>query len=270
MRTVTTPLAALHLALLVTAQPARAGDAQTPFWRETYAGADVTSDVWLLYSGVTLAPMSDIYGDGIRLRAAGGYGQYRYRGHRSGDPPRTTREFSATISYVEALVGYQQRIGQLTAKAFVGISAIDHTISPADPIAAGGLLTQGLDYGLKGVLELWLNLGSDAWTSLDTSWTSAHQTYAGRWRLGYRVLPTVSVGLEAGVNGNLLEESPVLDDGSLREKLRPETRLGLFARYEWNGGEVSLSGGLASNSLDFDASPNLDNAYGTINWLTRF
>lgn len=243
---------------------------QSPFWRETYAGADVTSDVWLLYSGVTLAPLSDIYGDGIRLRAAGGYGRYRYCGHRSGDPPRTVREFNASISYVEALVGYQKRIGDLTAKAFVGISAIDHAISPADPIASGGLLTQGLDYGFKGALELWLNLGSDAWTSLDASWTSAHQTYAGRWRLGYRVLPTVSIGLEAGVNGNLLNARPVLDDGSLREELRPETRLGLFARYEWNGGEVSLSGGLASSSLDFDASPSLDNVYGTVNWLTRF
>ena len=39
----------------------------TDFWRETFSGADVTSNVWLLYSGVTLAPTSDIYGDGVNL-----------------------------------------------------------------------------------------------------------------------------------------------------------------------------------------------------------
>lgn len=240
------------------------------YWRETYAGADVSRDVWLLYSGVTLAPTSDIYSDGIRLRASGGYGQYRYSGHRAGDPKDTQRHFGGTITYVEALIGYQKRVGELTAKAFVGLAAIDHAVAPDDPIASGGLPTQGMDWGIKGALELWLNLGSDAWTSLDASWTSAHQTYAGRWRLGYRVLPTVSFGLEAGINGHTLNENPILEDGSLREPLRPQTRLGLFARYEWYGGEVSISGGLANNAYDFGATDGFDAFYGTINWLTRF
>ena len=32
-------------------------------WREMWGGADATKDVWLLYTGVTLAPLSkDIYG----------------------------------------------------------------------------------------------------------------------------------------------------------------------------------------------------------------
>lgn len=247
-----------------------AAEPGTNFWRETFSGADVTSNVWLLYSGVTLAPTSDIYGDGVRFRAAGGYGQYRYSGHRAGDPKDKRREFKATLTYAEALLGYQKRFGELTAKAFVGVAAIDHTILPDDPIAAGGLLTQGLEYGVKGVLELWLNLGSDAWTSLDTSWTSAHQTYAARWRLGYRLLPTVSVGAEAALNGNAISGNDVLEDGSRREPLRPQGRLGIFARYEWNGGEVSVSGGLANDAYDFGSTGGFNNAYGTINWLTRF
>ncbi len=263
--------AAFSCLVAVTSPPSGASaDEQSPYWRETFTGADVTHDVWLLYSGVTLAPTSDIYSDGVRLRATGGYGQYRYQGHRAGDPNDTRRRFEGTVSFVEVLVGYQMRFGELTAKAFAGISAIDHVITPGDPIPSGGLLTQGLDYGVKGALELWLNLGSEAWTSLDTSWTSAHQTYAGRWRLGYRVLPTVSLGLEAGINGNALRGQRLLEDGSLREALRPQTRAGLFARYEWNGGEISISGGVANSAYDFGRTDGFDELYGTANWLMRF
>lgn len=248
------------------AEPASSGR----HWRETYAGADIANNVWLLYSGVTLAPLGDIHSDGLRLRASGGYGQYGYSGSRSGDPVNAQREFRGTVKFVEALIGYQARVGDLTAKAFAGIAAIDHVVSPDDPIASGGLLTQGLDHGFKGVLEVWLNLGADAWTSLDASWTSAHQSYAGRWRLGYRVVPTISLGVEASVNGNLLSESRILDDGSLREELRPQTRLGIFARYEWYTGEISVSGGITSDNLDFAGGNEFDRLYATINWLTRF
>ena len=206
----------------------------------------------------------------MRFRATGGYGQYRYQGHRAGDPKGTQRKFEGTVSFVEALAGYQKRFGELTAKAFAGIAAIDHAITPGDPIAAGGLLTQGLDIGIKGALELWLNLGSEAWTSLDASWTNAHQTYAGRWRFGYRIQPTVSLGLEAGMNGNGVSGHRVLDDGSRREPLRPQTRAGLFARYEWNGGEISISGGLSNSAYDFRRSDGFDEFYGTANWLMRF
>lgn len=263
------PFAICALIASALPQPAQADPGST-FSREAYAGADVTSDVWLLYSGITLAPTSDIYGDGIRLRASGGYGQYRYDGHRSYDPPKTRRKFNGTITYVEGLIGYQKRFGELTAKAFVGIAAIDHQVSPNDPIAAGGLLTQGLEYGAKGAVEMWLNLGSNAWTSLDASFTSAHNTYAGRWRLGYRVLPTVSLGLEAGMNGNAVSGEKVLDDGSLRDPLRPQGRVGLFARYEWNGGEISVSGGLSNSEYDFAGADGFKQAYGTVSWLMRF
>lgn len=238
--------------------------------REAFTGTDVTSDVWLLYSGVTLAPTSDIYADGLRLRATGGYGQYRYQGHRAGDPKGTHRRFAGTVSFAEMLVGYQKRIGDLTAKALAGISAIDHEISPSDPIAAGGLLTQGMEYGVKGAVELWLNLGSEAWTSVDASWTNAHQTYAGRWRLGYRVMPTISLGLEAALNGNALSGQGVLEDDSRREPLRPQSRAGVFARYEWNGGEISLSVGAANSAYDFGKADGFDEIYGTANWLMRF
>ena len=108
---------------------------------------------------------------------------------------------------------------------------------------------QGQEYGPKAVVELWLNMGSDAWGSLDLNWTSAHETYAARLRAGYRVLPTFSAGIEAGLNGNAEH-----DNG----------RGGLFLRYEWVTGEVSVSSGITGDMAD----PT--NPYVTVNWLTRF
>jgi len=71
-------------------------------------------------------------------------------------------------------------LGPLTAKGFVGIAAIEHDVRPHDPQNP----VQGRAYGPKAVVELWLNMGEGAWSSLDASWTSAHETYADRVRTG--------------------------------------------------------------------------------------
>lgn len=71
-------------------------------WREVWTGADAASQVWLLYSGATIAPYGHIFSEGLRLRAAGGYGRYSYLGERRGVP----QGFNAETSYGEALVGY--------------------------------------------------------------------------------------------------------------------------------------------------------------------
>lgn len=258
------------LAILGAVESAFAGwEAKVHIDRQTTdmaTGGDAANDVWLIYSNATMAPFGSIHEDGVRLRAGGGYGSYSYSGRRRG----ALKSFQASFAMAEALVGYQLRRGPLTGKAFIGIAALDHQIAPADPIAEGGLLAQGLDYGVKGVLELWLNVGSTAWSSLDLSYTTAHNTYAARWRLGYRVLPTISIGPEAIVNGNWLEGPKFNIDGSPRVQLEPAGRLGLFARYEWAGGEVSVSGGLASDSLALGNEVGLQSAYGTINWMSRF
>lgn len=256
--------------LAVSPLPAQsADDRPDSAWREMSAGTDVTANVWLLYAGATLAPLGVVGRDGLLLRSGGGYGQYRYSGPRFGDPAGSERKFLGTVSYIDALVGYQKKVGPLTAKAFVGIAAIDHVIAPGDPIALGGLLAQGLEYGVKGVTELWLDIGSAAWASLDMSWTSAHQTYSSRARLGYRLLPQLSAGLEAGVNGNALDGEP-LPDGKPRQELKPAGRIGLFARYEWAATEVSLSAGVTRNAWDVDGDLELREGYATLNLLMRY
>lgn len=116
--------------------------------------------------------------------AASGYGRYEYEDLRMevlpcGDqvklpkrvPCRTVRQrFKADISYSDALIGYHQRFGELTAKAFIGLAVVNHAIHPGDHDNKAS----GLEYGVKGAIELWLNVGPNAWTSVDLSYTTAH------------------------------------------------------------------------------------------------
>jgi hypothetical protein len=225
--------------------PAAADPATPPGWREIWAGADVSSHVWLLYSGATVAPYSNIFDDGLRLRVAGGYGGYTYVGQRRSQ----LVSFTAETAFAEALVGYLKRLGPLTAKAFVGIAAIEHDIAPFDldnPV-------QGQAFGPKIATEFWLNMGPSAWSSMDLSWTSSHQTSAARMRTGYRVYGDVSLGLEGGLNANDLGE---------------DVRAGLFGRHAWNGGEFSLAAGFAGRFLE--EAQSLQDPYATVNMLTQF
>lgn len=228
-------------------------------WREVWGGADASKDVWLLYSGITIAPFSkDIYSDGLRFRLSGGYGQYHY-GQTGYDCSGAAgagnscqafaRRVDVNHSYVEALAGFHLRLGDLTAKAFGGVSMVDHKLSRG---SRDGRI-RGFEAGATGALEFWLNVGDRGWTSLDLKYTTAHETGAARWRGGWRMLPSLSIGPEARFDSN------VYDDAG---------RLGVFTRYEWAGGEVSVSAGYASSldgGLSLDPSP-----YATLNLLSQF
>ncbi len=238
-------LGAVAVALVLASASAAGDPLQAPLSHEIWAGADVSSHAWLLYTGATIAPVGGMFSDGVRFRAATGYGGYTYTGERSAQ----LRSYTADTAFADVLVGYLKRLGPLTAKAFVGASAIEHKIRPGDPQNP----VNGLEYGPKAVAELWLNMGQAAWSSLDVNWTSAHETYAGRVRSGYRVLDSVSIGAEALVNGNELDK---------------DARGGLFVRYEWTGGEISLAGGISGRVIE-DAR-NMTDPYATMTWLMQY
>jgi len=233
-------------ALLLLVSPcAYADPPASPGWREVWAGADASSHVWLLYTGATIAPFSDMFSDGLRVRTATGYGGYSYTGARG----TLVQRYEADTVFADLLVGYLKRLGPLTAKVFAGGSAIRHDVRPLDPQNP----LQGLEIGPKVVSELWLNMGASAWSSLDVNWTSAHQTYAGRVRAGYRLVDDVSIGAEARVNGNALDK---------------DARGGLFVRYAWQGGEVSLAGGVAGRF--FEDARDMRDPYATATWLMQY
>lgn len=242
---------------------------------EVWSGADVAANVWLVYSGGTVAPFGDIHSPGLRLRATGGFGAYSYAQdlRRHGDKAET---FDAKTWFTDALAGYLWRLDPLIVKTFVGFSAISHDIQPIDTES----VVIGSDFGVKGVVELWLNVGASGWSSLDLSWSSAHDTWSARMRSGYRILPTLSVGLEAGINGDAQAEcrTRLRDAGDCAVKswrreydtsLLDYARTGIFARYEWYGGELSVSGGGLGQMIDTSGHIEVE-PYVTVNWITQF
>lgn len=227
---------------------------------EIFTGADVARTVWLTYGGTTLAPFSDIHEPGLRLRFSGGYGEYVYTS-RTANPPFKDQEYRASTIYFDALVGYLFRLDPMTIKVFAGVNTIDHQIRPRDNIN----IVQGPDIGAKGVVELWLNMGSDAWGSLDLSWSQAHNTRSARARLGYRVLPHVSLGLEAAINVDAQAAYKMTRElVTHRSTAFDYARVGAFARADWHGGEISASAGLLGDFTE-QRSP-----YVTINWIKQF
>lgn len=244
--------------------------------RQVWAGADVSANVWLLYSGVTLAPWSPMHDDGFRFRAAGGYGEYSYKSW-SAAGGTTLDTYEARTYFADLLIGYLKRLGDLTAKAFIGISTISHDIAPSDPQT----LAIGDDVGIKGVVELWLNMGERGWSSLDLSWSSAHDTRAVRTRVGYRFWPKLSLGLEGGLNVDAQGQCRMTrEEGGgcypdevqtdrLHTNLLDYARAGAFARYEWDTGEVSLSAGVLGDKFSRNADAEFS-PYVTVNWLTQF
>lgn len=219
---------------------------------ELWTGAQTDRDVWSTYTGLAVAPFGGIDQDGLRLRVSGGYGGEGYAGAFG------SRLRGAT-TFVDALAGYHSQRGSLTVKVFAGLAAVDRRTLPHDPADR----FQGTHLGGKAAIETWLNLGDRAWTAVDLSWASLHHDYTGRARLGWRVTPQLSAGIEAGAVGNF-------ECGNFECDI---VRAATFLRYELASGELSLTGGVSSDAL-LDGKHRLDaasaTAFAMLGWLHRF
>lgn len=214
---------------------------------EAWAGAEVFRHVWSLYAGGTYAPFGIINTDGIRLRAVAGYGAYSHASPRWTGARVETFTFHGTTTFADALAGYHKQLGSVTIKFFAGLTLADK--DGDDPE-----LMVGTDIGAKAVVETWWNITDQAWTSVDLSWTTLHDIYGARARLGWRLLPTVSIGMEAGATGSWGYDT---------------ARIGGFVRYEWASGEASLSAGVSGDGPSSRAE-GVQGPFATINVLNRF
>ncbi len=218
---------------------------------EAWAGVEATRKNWTVYTGATWAPFGPLHDSGFRVRAIGGIGSYSYRTTNPELDPNalafgdvfkaasillgtgTSAQRSATAAqtaqvikvkgqtrFADVLAGYQWSQGDLTLKAFAGASFVVDTVSPADPNATW----TGTFEGAKIVAEAWYNINPSLWTAIDLNYTTIAQTHGARTRVGWRVLPHWSIGLDAGARR--------FDDGY--ENVLA-ARIGALVRYEWNG-----------------------------------
>lgn len=238
--------------------------AQSPdLWAQSGAGASASENGWIVYSSTTVAPSSHLYESGWRLRATFGHGGYTVTSppvctsnQLTGQRKCVETDIDARATFSDALVGYLSRHGYLTAKAFAGISYIDHDLPR--PLF-GKDRPSGSDWGPKLVGELWYDPGSSYWASFNAGFTAAHDTFAFSTRLGYRLTDQLSIGPEFQFDRNAWSE---LDFSGLDESL---IRGGIFARYAWEGGEISVSAGIAREGLAEETSP-----HASVNWLSKF
>lgn len=231
---------------------------------EVWAGVDAAATTWLAYSGITVAPFGDTHSDGFRLRSVSGVGQYRYEYSRDKSGKIALEVNKATA---DLLLGYQASFDNLTAKGFLGWSLLAREFATKGSL---DLRATKLDQGVKFATELWLDWSEASWASLDLSYAAARQTIDARLRIGQRLENVVSAGPElvfhrTDLSGEVIETAGRSALGNLR--------LGVFARYDWFGGEVSASAGVstditkATDAVEFERSVS---PYGTFTVLFQF
>jgi hypothetical protein len=120
-------------------------------------------------------------------------------------------------------------------KLFAGVEAEDQNITPRDPENS----VQGSAVGLKLAAESWFDISPLWFLSVDASYGTAFQQYWSLARVGRRIGPRFSLGLEGGALGN--EE---YDAG----------RGGAFLKSNLRGLELTLSGGFTGNYLEDEPS----------------
>ncbi len=216
---------------------------------EIWAGGDATRRYASIWTGLTWAPFGNIQEQGWRVRGVTGAGRYSYDGWRIVGGLPQPAHFRAITLFGDALVGYQLQIGALTLKPFAGIAMVEHRVVPLDPVSR----INGRTVGAKVALDTWWAIGPSLWLNVDGSWSQAHATTSGRARLGYRVAGDFSAGIEASTLSDVNQEM---------------RRGGLFIRYAWEGGEVSLGGGVSGRSWD-DAARRAE-PYANVTLLGRF
>lgn len=217
-------------ALGVTAQADRLRAEPDIAHTELFTGFEASNNYASGYVGGGYALGDGLYAPGLRLRAVGAYGRYRYDGSiRDGDDFAATT-FDGQVGFAAALLGYQFCPGRATVKLFAGVEAEDQSIAPRDPNNE----VQGSEVGLRLAAETWYDFGVRWYASADASYGTAFQEYWSLARIGFRVRPKLSLGLEGGALGN--EEYAV-------------GRGGGFVRVNVQALEITLSGGFTGDYL---------------------
>lgn len=215
--------------------------------KEIWSGAEVFGSTWATYTGVTVAA-GGIAQEGFRLRLTGGVSL-----RRVADGPMKAW---SSQPFADALAGWQWQIGAVTLKAFAGVTGNAELRSSEPAFAA----VRDLRIGPKVALETWWTIDPINWASLDVSFAGPQSFLWSRARYGTRLLPQVSLGPEVGFAGDVAKLGG---------------RIGAFARFDWDTGEIALAGGFTRSGSTIagreDRSEDATNSrYLTVLWLQRF
>lgn len=225
----------LSAAVLLAALIGPAGaDAEEPRW-ETSSGFETSNNYASGYVGAGYAFGKGLQSTGWRARIVGAYGRYHYDGALFDGANYRDVTFNGQMGFAAAQIGYQFRPGTAFVKLYAGIEAEDQRIEPRDPNNS----VQGTEVGLRLTAETWYDIAPRWFLSADASYGTAFQEYWSLARVGFRIRPKLSLGVEGGALGN--EE---YDAG----------RGGGFIRVNFTRLEATLSGGFTGDYLMDDPS----------------
>lgn len=183
--------------ILSPAAPQAAAEPDAPR-NEIFTGFEASDNYVSFYVGGGYAASKGLYAPGWRLRAVASYGRYHYDGMLPADFDYVPVEFDGNDYFGSVLAGYQFHPGPVILKLFAGLESDSQIISPHDPNNS----VQGSRLGLRLQAEGWYDISPRAFLSIDASYGTAFDAYCSLARLGYRIHPKLSLGLEGGALGN--------------------------------------------------------------------
>ena len=138
----------------------------------TYKGIDVSKDVWSLYSGGIYALNGDLTRNGLVARTFGYYADYEYSA--GGD------DFDGKDRALDAMIGYLHYFGNFSAIGYLGMEVRDIDQKPEDIDNK----VRGTETGFKVALELETEGDGPFYFSLDSSYSTAFDSFYGQLRVG--------------------------------------------------------------------------------------
>jgi Cellulose biosynthesis protein BcsS len=202
---------------------------------EFFTGFEASENYTSVYVGGGYAFGKGLYTPGWRLRSVASYGRYHYDDALLVGDDLWPIRFEGEAYFVSFLAGYQFHPGPLIVKIFAGLESNSQAITPRDPNND----VQGSRLGLRLQAEGWYDISPRLYLSTDIAYGTAFESYRTLTRLGFRVKPKLSLGIEGGAHGNA-----EYDAG----------RGGGFARVNLYKTEVTLSGGFTGSYLEDEPS----------------
>ena len=223
---------------------------------EFWAGAQAFKHAWSLYSGTTVAPFTSIQQDGLRLRMVGGYGAYmlcrpacgrrrladrEFQGHggvyrRSGRIPQAARAPDGEGLCRPHGGAVPTCSPTIPRRPFVGRASAARSRSRPGGTLATAPGPRSMSRGARSMTAMRRGGGSAGVSCRPC-------------RLGSRrAVPATGSATSSASAG--------------------------FLRYEWEGGELSASGGLSNDKLwQGVGRPDVTQSsapFATLSWLARF
>ncbi|MBS9475789.1 cellulose biosynthesis protein BcsS [Ancylobacter radicis] len=160
-----------------------------------YSGVDLARDTSYGWAGLAWAPFARMDEEGLRLRAQGGGGRYRYE---TADVAGGWN--GATKTEAEVLIGWQFLHGPHALALYAGLAMTDNRLDLPDPANRD----QGTQYGGKLVAEWFYRWDERRTLSASISATTADGAACARLAAGWRAQDWLEIGIETAASTDWL------------------------------------------------------------------